>query len=158
MHQQGGGLTPPRRAPKDSGDDVPGSGEPAPAGSSTPLPPQRAVSSRSTVVSPAPITPAALPVRPPTLGHTTGALSHPQAPATPPVGRRRGSPAHHDGFHLGYKAGYAAAYAALAEAKPGVAEMFAALQREFPADALVAFHVGRLAAGETGVLVVMQEK
>ncbi len=55
-------------------------------------------------------------------------------------------------------AGYAAAYAALAEAKPGVVEMFAALQREFPADALVAFHVGRLAAGETGVLVVMQEK
>ena len=58
MHQQGGGLTPPRRAPKDSGDDAPGSGEPVPAGSSTPQPPQRAASSRSTAVSPAPITPA----------------------------------------------------------------------------------------------------
>jgi hypothetical protein len=55
-------------------------------------------------------------------------------------------------------AGYAAAYAALAEEKPGVAEMFAALQRDFPTDAIVAFHVRRLAEGQTGVLVVMQEK
>ncbi len=55
-------------------------------------------------------------------------------------------------------AGYATAYAALAEAKPGVAELFADLHRDFPGDALVAFHAGRLAAGETGVLVVMQEK
>jgi class 3 adenylate cyclase len=54
--------------------------------------------------------------------------------------------------------GYAAAYAALAEDKPGVADMFAALQRDFPGDPLVAFHVARLAAGESGTLVVMQEK
>ncbi len=54
--------------------------------------------------------------------------------------------------------GYAAAYAALAEDKPGVADMFAALQRDFHGDPLVAFHVARLAAGESGTLVVMQEK
>ena len=53
-----GGLTPPRRAPVDNGDDAPSSAEPGPAGSSTPPPPQRAASSRSTAVSPAPITPA----------------------------------------------------------------------------------------------------
>ena len=55
-------------------------------------------------------------------------------------------------------AGYAAAYAALAEEKPEAADLFAALQQAFPADALVAFHVARLAEGSTGVLVVMQEK
>jgi adenylate cyclase len=53
---------------------------------------------------------------------------------------------------------YAEAYAALSQTKPEAAELFAALHRDFPADAPVAFHAGRLAAGESGVLVVMQEK
>ena len=53
---------------------------------------------------------------------------------------------------------YAEAYAALSQEKPEAAELFAALHRDFPADAPAAFHAGRLAAGENGVLVIMQEK
>ena len=53
---------------------------------------------------------------------------------------------------------YAEAYAALSQKKPEAAELFAALHNDFPADAPAAFHAGRLAAGESGVLVVMQEK
>ena len=53
---------------------------------------------------------------------------------------------------------YAEAYAALSQEKPEAAELFTALHRDFPADSATAFHVRRLAAGETGVLVVMQEK
>ena len=53
---------------------------------------------------------------------------------------------------------YAEAYAALSQEKPEAAELFAALHRDFPADAPTAFHVRRLAAGEKGILVVMQEK
>ena len=53
---------------------------------------------------------------------------------------------------------YAEAFAALSEEKPEAGELFAALHRDFPADSATAFHVRRLAAGETGVLVVMQEK
>jgi adenylate cyclase len=53
---------------------------------------------------------------------------------------------------------YAEAYAALSQEKPEAAELFAALHRDFPADAPAAFHAERLAAGESGVLVVMQEK
>jgi adenylate cyclase len=53
---------------------------------------------------------------------------------------------------------YAEAYAALSQEKPEAGELFAALHRDFPADAPTAFHAGRLAAGENGVLVVMQEK
>jgi adenylate cyclase len=53
---------------------------------------------------------------------------------------------------------YAEAYAALSQEKPEAAELFAALHRDFPADSATAFHAGRLAAGESGVLVVMQEK
>jgi len=53
---------------------------------------------------------------------------------------------------------YAEAYAALSQGKPEAAKLFAALHRDFPADAPTAFHTGRLAAGENGVLVVMQEK
>ena len=53
---------------------------------------------------------------------------------------------------------YAEAYAALSQEKPEAEELFAALHRDFPADAPAAFHAGRLAAGENGVLVVMQEK
>jgi hypothetical protein len=53
---------------------------------------------------------------------------------------------------------YAEAYAALSQEKPEAAELFAALHRDFPADAPTAFHAGRLAAGENGVLVVMHEK
>jgi len=53
---------------------------------------------------------------------------------------------------------YAEAYAVLSEEKPESGELFAALHRDFPADSATAFHVRRLAAGETGVLVVMQEK
>jgi adenylate cyclase len=53
---------------------------------------------------------------------------------------------------------YAEAYAALSQEKPEAAELFAALHRDFPVDAPAAFHAGRLAAGENGLLVVMQEK
>jgi adenylate cyclase len=53
---------------------------------------------------------------------------------------------------------YAEAYAALSQEKPEAAKLFAALHHDFPADAPAAFHAGRLAAGENGVLVVMQEK
>jgi adenylate cyclase len=53
---------------------------------------------------------------------------------------------------------YAEAYAALSQEKPEAAELFAALHRDFPTDSATAFHVRRLAAGETGILVVMQEK
>ena len=53
---------------------------------------------------------------------------------------------------------YAEAYAALSQEKPEAAELFAALHRDFPADAPAAFHAARLRAGENGVLVVMHEK
>ena len=53
---------------------------------------------------------------------------------------------------------YAEAYAALSQEDPEAAELFAALHRDFPADAPAAFHAGRAAAGENGVLVVMHEK
>ncbi|MGN6734609.1 MAG: CHASE2 domain-containing protein [Candidatus Binatia bacterium] len=53
---------------------------------------------------------------------------------------------------------YAKAYAALSQKKPEAAELFAALHHDFPTDAPAAFHAGRLAAGESGVLVIMQEK
>ena len=53
---------------------------------------------------------------------------------------------------------YAEAYAALSQEKPEAAQLFAALHRDFPADAPTAFHARRLAAGEKGILVVMQEK
>jgi len=55
-------------------------------------------------------------------------------------------------------AGYAEAYAALSQEKPEAAELFGELHRDFPDDAPTAFHAGRLAAGENGVLVVMHEK
>ena len=41
---------------------------------------------------------------------------------------------------------------------PEALNFFAALHRDFPADSATAFHVRRVAAGENGVLVVMQEK
>jgi adenylate cyclase len=54
---------------------------------------------------------------------------------------------------------YAEAYAALSQGKVSEAvKLFTALHRDFPADAPTAFHAGRLAAGENGVLVIMQEK
>jgi adenylate cyclase len=53
---------------------------------------------------------------------------------------------------------YAEAYALLSQEKPDASELFAALNRDFPADAPSAFHAARLAAGESGVLVVMHEK
>jgi len=57
-----------------------------------------------------------------------------------------------------FLARYAEAYAALSQEKPEAVELFASLHRDFPADSATAFHVRRLAAGESGVLVVMQEK
>jgi class 3 adenylate cyclase len=53
---------------------------------------------------------------------------------------------------------YAEAYAALSQEKPEAVELFAALHRDFPADAPAAFHARRLAMGEKGILVVMHEK
>jgi adenylate cyclase len=50
---------------------------------------------------------------------------------------------------------YRAAFGALEAGRPEAAELFAALHRETPADACVAFHHRRLTAGETGTLIVM---
>jgi adenylate cyclase len=53
---------------------------------------------------------------------------------------------------------YRAAFGALEAGRPEAAELFEALYREQPDDACVAFHHHRLAAGETGALIVMTEK
>ncbi len=53
---------------------------------------------------------------------------------------------------------YQVAYRALEAGQPEAAELFEALYRERPDDPCVAFHYRRLAAGETGTLIVMTEK
>jgi adenylate cyclase len=53
---------------------------------------------------------------------------------------------------------YEAAYAALRASDPGTQAGFLALQREDPDDPCVAFHCARLAAGESGIRMVMGEK
>jgi adenylate cyclase len=53
---------------------------------------------------------------------------------------------------------YCAAFGALEAGRPEAAELFETLHREKPHDACVAFHHRRLAAGETGALIIMTEK
>ena len=53
---------------------------------------------------------------------------------------------------------YDAAFRALQAGLSEAAEQFAALRREYPEDPCVAFHCQRLAAGETGTLIIMTEK
>ena len=53
---------------------------------------------------------------------------------------------------------YEAAFRALETGQPEAADRFAVLHREYPEDPCAAFHCKRLAAGETGTLIVMTEK
>ena len=53
---------------------------------------------------------------------------------------------------------YRAAHAALAQGNPDAAAMFRTLHDQFPDDAPTNFHLERLAAGETGIVVTMTEK
>jgi adenylate cyclase len=53
---------------------------------------------------------------------------------------------------------YQTAFGALKAGRPDAAELFAALYREKPDDPCVAFHYRRLAARETGALMIMTEK
>ena len=53
---------------------------------------------------------------------------------------------------------YKAAFRMLMAGLPDAAEQFAALHRDYPADPCVAFHCQRLAAGESGTVIVMTEK
>jgi adenylate cyclase len=55
-------------------------------------------------------------------------------------------------------ASYEAAFRALEAGRPEAAEQFTALHRDYPEDPCVAFHCQRLAAGESGTLIVMTEK
>lgn len=62
-----------------------------------------------------------------------------------------------DKTHCGVDA-YLAAYAMLCAKDPQAEAAFRELAREYPEDPLVAFHLGRLAAGESGSVVVLKEK
>ncbi len=53
---------------------------------------------------------------------------------------------------------YEAAFRALTAGDPGAAAAFAALRRDHPDDPCIGFHAARLAAGETGSLIIMAEK
>jgi adenylate cyclase len=53
---------------------------------------------------------------------------------------------------------YETAFQALKSSLAEAAEQFAALHHDYPDDPCVAFHCQRLAAGESGVLIVMSEK
>ena len=53
---------------------------------------------------------------------------------------------------------YEVAFRALQDLQPNAAEQFAALRREDPDDPCVAFHCQRLAAGASGIIIVMTEK
>jgi adenylate cyclase len=53
---------------------------------------------------------------------------------------------------------YRAAFGALEAGQPEAAELFETLHREKQDDPCVAFHCRRLAAGDTGTLIVMTEK
>jgi adenylate cyclase len=53
---------------------------------------------------------------------------------------------------------YRAAYAAMAAEQPDALALFAALAADYPADPLVALHLGRLQSGASGDLIVMSEK
>jgi adenylate cyclase len=55
-------------------------------------------------------------------------------------------------------AGYEAAFRALQAEQPEAAAQFAALHRDYPEDPCVNFHCHRIAAGETGTVIIMTEK
>jgi hypothetical protein len=58
----------------------------------------------------------------------------------------------------GFIARYCEAYATLKEGAHGAGPIFEALAREAPDDPIVAFHLGRIRQGASGVTVVMTEK
>jgi class 3 adenylate cyclase/CHASE2 domain-containing sensor protein len=62
-----------------------------------------------------------------------------------------------DKTHCGIDA-YVAAYRMLSAEDPRTEAAFRALAERYPEDPLVAFHLGRLAAGESGSVVVLKEK
>ncbi len=53
---------------------------------------------------------------------------------------------------------YLEAYVALEQEDPAAIELFAALHQKFPNDELIAFHLRRLARGERGSRIVLEEK
>ena len=53
---------------------------------------------------------------------------------------------------------YDTAFGTLVAGEPGATAAFAALRRDYPDDPCIAFHCSRLAAGDTGALIVMAEK
>jgi adenylate cyclase len=53
---------------------------------------------------------------------------------------------------------YEAAFRAVETGRPEAVEQFTALRNDYPEDPCVAFHCQRLAAGESGTLIVMTEK
>jgi hypothetical protein len=53
---------------------------------------------------------------------------------------------------------YLEAFVALEQEDPAATELFTALHRKFPNDALIAFHQRRLARGESGSRIVLEEK
>lgn len=53
---------------------------------------------------------------------------------------------------------YMAAYRLLCARDPGARDAFARLVERFPEDALLHFHLRRLSAGESGIVIVMKEK
>ena len=57
-----------------------------------------------------------------------------------------------------YVSRYDAAYAALEHDDPGARSLFDALQAERPMDAVVAFHLARIASGASGIEVLFTEK
>ncbi|HEV8678115.1 MAG TPA: adenylate/guanylate cyclase domain-containing protein [Stellaceae bacterium] len=61
-------------------------------------------------------------------------------------------------YSADYVARYEAAFCALEAGEAGAAAQFAALHRDDPEDPCVAFHHRRLSAGESGIVVVMDEK
>jgi adenylate cyclase len=67
-------------------------------------------------------------------------------------------PINPDRYSPEWVARYAAAYHALETDDPGAAELLSALHCDDADDPCVAFHIRRLAAGETGVLTEMHEK
>jgi class 3 adenylate cyclase len=67
-------------------------------------------------------------------------------------------PLHEDHGHKDYLARYGAAFAKLASEAPEARDLFAALNRENPADRCVVLHLSRLESGEHGAELVLTEK
>jgi adenylate cyclase len=67
-------------------------------------------------------------------------------------------PLHEDDPRGAFMARYTQAYEALQSCDPGAERMLAALAEEAPDDPCVRLHLTRLAAGESGTVIVMEEK